>query len=868
LGLACGDRQDRLRLDPAESLPTQSVTIDGLASDTGEPAAVFTTVGDQWADWSLEIPTRKDSAGRLVVQVPVHPAGLDVGGEVELTVVGVSHSPVPLKVKPAPADPGATQDFVKNSALIGRRLIESLGWDMGDVLRTLDDEPGALPPQIFFPALAVHLLDDPAHENSLARIVDGTAPVLSGRQLDVDALDRLISIHGLAAAMRELASAADQLAIPPPATRTSRAEPSRHVYFASLVPVRPQDTGLSVVPVPRDGRVEINTPGALDFWMRRRAEVEETWGGLKRDARNDIADLLGWVPHGGAAILGTANIALEWAVRSNLELLPSVLDSLDVQVDVEEFWEDDERVGAWTASVIARSGSLKFSYADFVDAAATAWEAGKFVKGAGGALRQSMKGAAPKAEATIARLVDEALVEAEDAAKEIAEYAGQRVADRSKNWSDARADVLGPYEWGPIDVSSTDWTLANISSHLGEPDCARVTNLQRNYVAIAAGECLLVVETRREGDRFGGVSAWGNRRLFVRAIDVEVIPNGITVAPGDERTFSTIVRNAFLTTVDWRSDGGQGRLVENTLYRWTAPKLQRGRCRTLATVEAESTTRTGPRESGDPPRIGRATVTVRDPNALEIIPGGALGSVILAPGEEIEFGVRGDVTNVVWTADGGTIDSSGRYMAPSDEGEYEVFAQADGADRDCGDQVTVLVRGCSWTFNVDGRLLHSGPGDRASFMVMPGGLQIALERAGASAVTLMAEGATGETSGTIPGGAMGSLGVSEGEMYGSFNETGEPTLSILIERSTDRVVTGRASGSINVFEMQNPMQSRAAAISATFVIAGDEAAAGPAGIPSGFSGITGEPQLRQLQEMAAGQMQGAGFRMLQCEVGS
>jgi hypothetical protein len=74
---------------------------------------------------------------------------------------------------------------------------------------------------------------------------------------------------------------------------------------------------------------------------------------------------------------------------------------------------------------------------------------------------------------------------------------------------------------------------------------------------------------------------------------------------------------------------------------------------------------------------------------VDIEPGGAT----LAPGQTIQFSVK--VTNcpdtaVNWSANGGSISSSGTYTAPLEPGTYTVFAEC-REDGSINDSVTVTV---------------------------------------------------------------------------------------------------------------------------------------------------------------------------------
>ncbi len=810
LAIGCGGDRSKISVEPAEEYPTRSVQLDGVPSEIDEPTVRFRALEDEWSGWSVEVRAERDETGRLTVWVPAHPAGLDAGGPLELSVVGLEDATSTLLVRGVPAAPGTTREFVASTARIAREMIES--WDIAadDVLRTYRENPSELPPQLFYAALAVDLIAGPDNPNALLSVIDGTAPVLAGRTLDLDAADRLLALWEIQTAVSTSGQEIDEpvrvaggllgsessffLVQDWPRSFSATPSPGSDSPTLSLRRATLPKAQGSTLPLPRSGKVSIHTPAALDHWMRKRAELERQYGGLKRKVRNDIASLLGLVPHGASAVLGITNNAFDYALRSNLALLPSHLDQLNVNAEPTDFLEDDTSVGGWTASVVARSGVLQFTYADLVDVIATAWTGATFGIGTARAGREVVSGV----EALESSL-----------ASKVSDYAASRLADKSKDWKKDKTEVKGPYEWGPIEVSDKQWTMARISSRSGTKPCARMTNLQRSYLANSAGDCRLVVEIRTEGGKFGGVSSWGDVPLTVKTINVGVTPNRTTVKPGSKTTFTATVRNAARQDVRWDATGGSGVPGRENKFEWTAPKLDKDRCRELFTIEAESMTRRGPRESGDPPRVGRATITVEEPTELEIIPGDA----VLLPGETLHFRYKGpEEAEVDWSADTpGEIDAkTGLFKAPKQNGLYEVTARVSGKreeDSCAEDAVIVRVSSCSWIVMFDGKTIVSKPGDVASFTDMLSGFTIGLAQNEGGMVTLIGSGAES--------GAVGSnMGASMYEQY-----TGE--FPIFFDRKDGGVVTGRASGTVQVLDAMT-YSERSAQLSVEFVIADDD----------------------------------------------
>ncbi len=766
-------------VSPGEQYPTHFVTLTGIEAGQGAPMIRFGAVEPGWADWSADHPAAwDDDSTSLSVRVPPHPAGLAVGGTLTLTIEGSAQGPLELVVRPAPPAPGATRKYVAGLAAQLRGLLAA--WDQSPdrVLTAFREDPGSLPPQLFVPALALHLIAGPEHENALVRVLDGTAPVLQGAALELDDTDRLVGLwdpaptvagrwtpRGLLARWRAWRSATQ------PVQLQASLVP-RLPRLAARPPIRAPRSPSTTFPLPRSGKVDIHTATALDHWMGKRAELEQEWGGLKGTVRNDVVNGVGLVPHAGATLIGVSNTLFEWSLRSNLALLPSRLDPLVVAAAPRQFLEDDERTGTWSATVMARSESFTLSYGDFVDAVGGALEALKFAKGAAGAAGEVLRGSAGDAAAS-------------DLGAAITEYVGGQTLNASKNWHTGQKQVQGPYTWGPIDVSSQEWTTVRISSRDGEPPCVSLDSLWL-YRPAAAGVCRLVVETDR--DRFGGVFTWGDQLLRVETIRVTVGPDRLTVSPGSTTPFTAKVENAVDPSVTWSATGGKGEARGEQQYAWTAPPLPEGRCTELFTIEATSSTRTGARRSREPPRTGSATVTVRDPDVLAVVP----GSLTLAPGERAAFTVDPPVA-VQWTATGGQVEASGRYTAPAQEGDYEVAAIAKGANAGCGDRATVFVRKpqpCAWqVMNSRGR-----PGDQAHFARTPEGIAVMLQ-SGQEVVTFRLKNAPSPGRvGSVEVEGGGNIGVPPGVAY----EVPATGFLVTLTENTATVLRGEGHGPVTI----------------------------------------------------------------------
>jgi hypothetical protein len=542
------------------------------------------------------------------------------------------------------------------------------------------------------------------------------------------------------------------------------------------------------------------------------------------------------VPH--LAIINVANYLLDVTLESNLYLLPSRLDPLEVWAERDEFFEDNDSKNSWKAWAVAHSDSMSLDLGDIITAIQQLSSFIKWLKGLNlyPPTLQDQILARKQNDPRWSEKLDEQITAAVE--RKAREDAGWRssvsVMDRYQlDQLDKKVEGLlkksvtqkllkalekgpikqkfGPYKWGPIFLGSdTTFVKARIAN-----SCARIGGESHQpYEAAEAGKCLLVIETSRR--RFGGESAWGNKDLLVKAIEVEVLPQGLRIPAGSNTAFEATVRNAKDKKVQWRAEGVGSPFGEN-LYRWKAPdELDDGRCRQDFTIEAESMARTGPRATGEPPRVGQAIVTVEEPSQLAIVPEEA----VLAPGETYEFGYRADGSSEVrWSAEApGKIDGrSGEYTAPLKGGAYVVRAALEGADGgSCAeDEALVRVAECSWTVIVDGKTFVSKEGDEASFASMPGGFGITLMQNDGGAV-----GVSRTPEGDGVGG--GTMGVSPVEQYGSYSNdrNPKPPMALTLDRQDGGVVAGRASGTVRVFNFPAE-EARLAPFNAEFTIVGD-----------------------------------------------
>ena len=171
------------------------------------------------------------------------------------------------------------------------------------------------------------------------------------------------------------------------------------------------------------------------------------------------------------------------------------------------------------------------------------------------------------------------------------------------------------------------------------------------------------------------------------AIAVTISPASATVALGANKTFTATVTGSTTRTVTWATTGGS--ITSGGIY--TAPNL----------VGTYSVTATS---VADPTKSASSVVTV--PISVAVFP----SPITMDQGSVHYFGatVSGtDNQNVIWTASSGTIDSDGRFTAPSIAGTVTLTATSQ-ADQTASGTARVTVRSVAVTLSPSTLSLPSG----------------------------------------------------------------------------------------------------------------------------------------------------------------
>lgn len=137
---------------------------------------------------------------------------------------------------------------------------------------------------------------------------------------------------------------------------------------------------------------------------------------------------------------------------------------------------------------------------------------------------------------------------------------------------------------------------------------------------------------------------------------VSVSPSSVSLFGGGTQQFTANVTGTTNTSVNWSATGG----TVSYMGYYTAPSLT-GTYKVTATSAADST------------KSASAVVTVKAPVSVAISPTSA--SLSAGASQQFTANVSGTSnTAVTWSASGGTISSTGLYIAPSTTGTYTVTA--------------------------------------------------------------------------------------------------------------------------------------------------------------------------------------------------
>lgn len=506
-------------------------------------------------------------SGGVAVLVPMHPNGLS-GGELDLVITNGEHDcpQVTVQVEPIEPAPGTLDSYV---TAVGDHLAT---WRAeADVTR---DEllTGYLEAELLPLAAAQILYDGPDNPTSLVRIAQGTAEFDSGDSIDPEVLNAFLHQSGLLGGL-------EGMHLPTDAAATSLGRGGLTAPFLQQA-----------------------AAGQLSEDMTRQHNCMGMITGASGDVVND-ADLaitaVGVFNAPAGIALSAAKLVALWPVEYCAYRLPSQFTSMDVDRSHEEFNEDFDfdsefpivravhvtaQSEAWNLTPIVIDTLLLFGGA--ADSAAQATKVAKDP----GFVNQANDALAPTVNNLCAR----------------------------SDCADAVGATLPPVQFGSVDIN---W-----------PEYVRFTGLRSIttgefglYRPASTGPGGLRVETRPV---FGDARSAKAIEMNVAAIEVALSPSSVVLEPGQSRQFSLNISNADNPQLNqWTESSPRGeRLVaqDSDSYTFTAPaKITNDQdpdpCikQEIWGLLVESTSRTGLRKDGEPPRSATAVITVREDVSAE-----------------------------------------------------------------------------------------------------------------------------------------------------------------------------------------------------------------------------------------------------------
>jgi hypothetical protein len=670
---ACRD----LRLSDAQSRPGRLIEVRGLteALIEGGLAADLRTEG-------LESPLVNAidvQEGLLVADmtVPLHPVRLLEGGPVEVVISGgsIQCPPLPLTIEPLPAAPGELRRGLEAFEELLLPQINATGFSVDDLLVARID---TLPAEIIPAAATLQSIRGPGNPNALTALFAGTAPILEGVTPDLSLIDALLASVGFVEQIRSLEASLAPLGLLSP----TRASPD-----ATAVATAASDPAQAVFRQPRTAEDLDDMMARQEFYGDLTTEAMEAAFATASVALATFALMTGGVlapaVAASASIAGTALSVMGLYFKTMAGTLPSELEPLSLDVREAKYLEDDTILtGFWVGRITAFSTGTKFSIPDILSVVPGVEKLNRWI-----ALAKNRAPYLTEFTERVASWTESVVITA---------------------WQGNPGTTFDhpPTTWGPIAIEperDSDYFMWSM-------DGEAFTLLPEGwrYRAEQAGEADLILETR--SPRFQNQRRSVKARLEVPPIRVSVRgPNGfnrIDMKPGESVRFEASVEDARSKCVDWRADAGtiqSNRDCNTPAASYVAPE-EPG----TYLIEAESSSRTGLRASGLPPRIGTMIVRVGglrlSPRPSCVEPGQQIQFTATFAGAPIAFSeLKREVTN-------GSLDADGTFTA-GNEGTATVTVTL--ADNDeIADEVQITIRSlCTdWGLVMSGSRAYAGSG--------------------------------------------------------------------------------------------------------------------------------------------------------------
>lgn len=668
-----------LGLDPSSALPGEVVAVSGVPAGQDLDGWRARIVDETTEEETFAFVGR-DAEGDVFLVVPLRPGGWDATGGVTVTLVDddVRSTEAPLAIEALPAAATTLQEHVVRL----QSLVEDwTAWHgtSREALRAMD--AASVPTRLLPLWIAHHLLDDPTNENSLAALLDGSAPLLDGETLDLALLDRLLTT-----------------------TDGARFFDEGDAFFAEARGRRPHWADapeLARRACIEGGDYGITSAEDLDLAMRAARFAMRRLDGASGQYTQDLArfvSIVGTVPQlkGLATVAGAMLTVYHLVNQSASAVLPSSFLDDATAFDLrpaDRFYEEDDD-GSW---VFFR-----------VTATSVGWKMDQFIL-------ESLATIGGMSAFGGFATITEGLGEL---ATNLTEFAIGDVVAAAIQAASGGANIVEicPGVWPNIDVSDPMWSESSVPfgssiAHTGHT----------SFDVEEPGASTLKLQTR-EG-LFGETQTSSDVQVVVETIVVDVSPASVLLEPGQTQSFNVNVRNAYDQTVEWELPAGVEEIsstpdgtaltVKVPDEPWASPLVLVARSQ-AATGSRAGRVDSDPREGGAV--IGLAVEEIRIRPSSECI----------GNGETLQF--TAEVTGIEdpevrWSvAEGyGQIDAqTGLYRAPSAGSTEDLIkAVVVGREDEVFDYAYVQVGACEcyFTLTVGGDSSWAGGNSAVTYSV-------------------------------------------------------------------------------------------------------------------------------------------------------
>ncbi|MEM6287798.1 MAG: hypothetical protein AAF845_11620 [Bacteroidota bacterium] len=429
----------------------------------------------------------------------------------------------PFQIAAAPRADGAMARTMASIGASAGTTARAYGRTAGD----LDGSLASLPIQLWGAASAASAL-----QSQTGSPLD-PGRTIHGEPVDLATADALAALFGFEAAAAAYAAQTAALGAPPDPVTTTPIVASGDPPTPARGPHAPEAPPIVIE------RVEFTTAANLSYYMRR-AEVNRAV--LQNEiltAFSNAADHIGNVPHAAAQVASISASATLYALTESIfieaALLPSSLINARATFSRSSFEEDYTERGTWSDyTVWATSKTWNPNGSLFRGAAELAFGA-RGLNGLSAAAGPNMNAAMREMGAAYAEM------HASNAAKSAAQEAGRQIGTG-----------VGPYEWGPIDITDITYSTAETTS-LNGGVAVGIDLTARQYWPLALGRGFVQLLPVRgmfppEANR---IAAQLTHAHETDPIVVTLSPAARVVDPGTSLRVSAAVQNAVDTRLRW-----------------------------------------------------------------------------------------------------------------------------------------------------------------------------------------------------------------------------------------------------------------------------------------------------------------------------